>query len=247
MTWIDLPGTANLRDVGGLVTSDGRTVRSGRLLRSANLEQLDDQALARLRDELGVSDVIDLRSDSERAKAGPPRALAAGIRVHPLDLHQPMPKHLVGTLLPWQHEPGEGDLADLYLTYLDRPDSLLAALRVIAGAPGATLVHCAAGKDRTGTVVGIALLTVGVPRDTVVADYALSNERLDEVTELLLRDPVYAVNPVTGRPVRAAATPGSMLEAFFDRIDARHGSLAQWLGSQGWTSADTEALKHSLT
>ncbi len=245
--WIDLPGTANLRDVGGVPARDGRTVARGRLYRAANLQQLLPESVARLTGELGVTDVVDLRTDTERARSGPGPA-DGRVRVHRHDLLPPVPEHLADSpLMPWQHGPEEADLADTYLAYLrDRPDSVVGALRAIAAADGAALVHCAAGKDRTGTVVGLALLCVGVSRADVVADYAATNERLDELTALLLQDPVYAVNPRTGQPVQAWPTPAPVFEKFLAGIDERYGGPLLWLAAQGWTGADTARLEGSL-
>ena len=71
-----------------------------------------------------------------------------------------------------------------YLSYLaTRPDSVVAALDAIASSEGAAVVHCAAGKDRTGTVVGLALKVVGVPDDLVIADYAASAERVPAIMD----------------------------------------------------------------
>ena len=82
--------------------------------------------------------------------------------------------------------------AEHYLGYLARrPDSVAAALEVVATAEGAVVVHCAAGKDRTGTVVAMALDVAGVPHDEIVADYVLTGERLERIVGRLMPREAY--------------------------------------------------------
>ena len=86
--------------------------------------------------------------------------------------------------LPWiDLEPSvelDDEVASVYFSYVvDRPDSVLAALRAVARAPGAALVHCAAGKDRTGTLVALALSVADADRQAIIDDYAASSERVE--------------------------------------------------------------------
>ena len=82
-----------------------------------------------------------------------------------------------------------------YLAYLrHRPDSVVEAVRTMAEPGGAVLVHCAAGKDRTGVVVALALSAAGVSRDAVVADYVATGDRLEAVLARLLASPTYAAD-----------------------------------------------------
>jgi protein-tyrosine phosphatase len=173
--WIELDGLVNLRDVAGIPTTDGRTIAPGRLLRSDNLQDLTPADVDALLD-LGLSDVVDLRSDYEAEKEGPgPLTAHPEVAIHQLSLFREWregvgedkpderPEVLPEEALPWVDlEPSvelENKLAAHYLSYLvDRPDSVVEALRTIAQARGATLVHCAAGKDRMGTIVALALL-----------------------------------------------------------------------------------------
>ena len=118
-------------------------------------------------------------------------------------------------MLPWQGrridgDPDETPAVRVYLGYLhDRPDSIVAALRDVTRAPGAALVHCAAGKDRTGVVCALALDTVGVSRAAVVEDYVATGERLSGILRRLRSSLTYA-GDLDGRPddstVRGPAT-----------------------------------------
>src|SRR5215210_8082998 len=146
--WIDLQGVANLRDVGGLPTTDGGKIIPGRLLRSDNLQTLTRSDIDELLG-LGLTDVVDLRSDYERELEGPGPLLRTGVRVHEFSLFREWrpgvgeekpdvrPEVLPEEALPWVDlEPQvnlDNPIASVYFSYLiDRPDSVIAALRTIA-------------------------------------------------------------------------------------------------------------------
>ena len=259
--WIDLEGLANLRDVGGLPTADGGKIVPGRLLRSDNLQTLTPADIEALLG-LGLTDVIDLRSDYERASEGPGPLTRTGVRRHELSLFrewQPgvgedkpdvRPEVLPEEALPWiDLEPSADighDVASVYFSYLvDRPDSVLAALRAVAYAPGAALVHCAAGKDRTGTVVALALTLAGVEREAVVADYVASSERVEGVVARLLASPTYAEN-LRGRPIASHLSRPEAMTAFLDHIDQSYGGVEALLTRMGWTDEDADQLRAKL-
>ena len=164
-------------------------------------------------------------------------------------------------LLPWQErdastgsavgiaddtEERRRSAAGVYLRYLDdRADSILAALRLIAHTDGATIVHCAAGKDRTGVVVAIALREVGVLPEAVTADYARTAERVDAVVRRLGKRPAYAQDLAMTDPDRHRPRAATM-EKLLAAIDEMHGSVGTWLRTNGWTDQDAAALRHKL-
>ena len=133
-----------------------------------------------------------------------------------------------------------------YLGYLeDRPDQVVAAVRGVATAPGAALVHCAAGKDRTGVVVALALRAVGVRPDAVAADYAATGERLELLLARLRRSPTYA-RDVNSKPAGSHQPQASTMAAFLDQLAARHGGAAEWLAGHGFGPADLGRLQAKL-
>ncbi|MFZ1287748.1 MAG: tyrosine-protein phosphatase [Candidatus Phosphoribacter sp.] len=143
---------------------------------------------------------------------------------------------------------GDHDLwwSDHYLSYLgQRPDSVLGALRTIAGSPGAVVVHCAAGKDRTGTITGLALLAAGAEPRAVVDDFAASAERVAQILERLLSRPVYADN-LRGKTVQEQSPRPETMERLLAVLDRDFGGVLGWLSSQGWTPQDTMALRAKL-
>ena len=125
------------------------------------------------------------------------------------------------------------------------PDSIVAALRHIAEADGATLVHCAAGKDRTGTVVALALSVAGADREAIVADYAASTERMEAILERLLGTQTYAAN-LRDRPMSSHITHPETMQAFLDHVDAEYGGVEPLLARIGWTGSDSERLRTKL-
>jgi protein-tyrosine phosphatase len=144
-----------------------------------------------------------------------------------------------GGRLVKQHQLIRADNLQDYLA--ERPDSVLASLRLMATTAGATVVHCAAGKDRTGVVVAVALDEIGVDRSAIVADYARSSERIAEIVARLSATPVYAPD-LAGKAVDSQAVRPQTMEAFFAELDARFGGAAGWLREQGWRDEDHDAL-----
>jgi protein-tyrosine phosphatase len=232
--WLELEGAVNVRDVGGLVTDDGRTTRPGALLRADNLQDLTAADVAALQ-EWGVRTVLDLRHPAE-VEAHGPGPLADLVEHRGLSLIPQVPdgEAAQAAVPSREHRAGEHPthMEGFYLGYVeDAPQGVAAALRAIAD-DGPVLVHCAAGKDRTGVVVALALLLAGVRRDEVVADYVRSSERIDKVLARLQASPLYG-------PALAEATVDELvpvarsMERFLEGIDETYGGpagLAEALG-----------------
>jgi protein-tyrosine phosphatase len=254
--WLVFDGLVNARDSGGLLTRDGRSVAPHRLLRSDNLQDLSAEDVRRLIEDIGVTDVLDLRSDFEVDREGPGPLASTGVVIHHLSLLPEAPptdadrRPSGDELLPWQ----DGELAErekvgqhtAYLGYLgDRPDSVLAALAAIGSADGAVLVHCAAGKDRTGMIVAMALELAGVERDAVLDDYALTDDRIAEIAARLRSSTTYAAS-LRGRDLDSMRPRRATMQTVLRELDANEGGIAGWLGAHGWTDADTLAVKTKL-
>jgi protein-tyrosine phosphatase len=252
--WIALDGAANVRDVGGLTTTGGRLVKQHQLIRADNLQDLSTVDVRQLVDEIGVRAVADLRAETEVDATGPgPLTREPLVRIEHLSLLPAAGKRTdVATEADAPHRlpssvPERRSLTvNSYLRYLaERPDSVLAALRLMATTAGATVVHCAAGKDRTGVVVAVALDEIGVDRSAIVADYARSSERIAEIVARLSATPVYAPD-LAGKAIDSQAVRPQTMEAFFAELDARFGGAAGWLREQGWRDEDHDALYTQL-
>ncbi|MCU1674777.1 MAG: protein tyrosine/serine phosphatase [Frankiales bacterium] len=238
--WLELDGAVNVRDLGGLRTDDGRTTRPGVVLRSDNLQALSDADLERLR-ALDVRTVVDLRTPTEVEQEGPGPLVAAGMRHVNLDL---IPSWGAERAVPHEQRE-EGDLSHFYLGYLDdAPYAVVQALREIACGAGATVVHCAAGKDRTGVVCALALVVAGVPREDVVADYALTGERIELIYDRLVGAVSYA-DDLRTRALDDMRPHALSMRHFLDRLDERGGPLA-WLTEHGFGPDEQAALRERL-
>jgi protein-tyrosine phosphatase len=257
--WIDLEGAVNARDLGGVPLADGGAVVSGRLLRSDNLQDLTARDVDHLVADHGLRAVIDLRTGVEVRLEGPGPLIAdERVVVEHRSLYPEAGEHTdvieADTIVPWQNGvhgadlPGESPTVQTYFGYLERrPDSIVGALATIAAPPedGAALVHCAAGKDRTGLVVALALEVAGAPREAIVADYALTSERIDRIVFRLAGSPTYARDMVTDDPQHHAARPESMRRVL-ELLDERHGSPAGWLDAHGFGADAAGRLRARL-
>jgi protein tyrosine/serine phosphatase len=187
-------GIHNFRDFGGYATPEGR-VRTGRLFRSAHYATATDDDLAAFAG-LGMSAIVDLRRPAERARFVTRRAPGCGARIiaYGAPSEEIEPPHL-GTL----GEPGltvadiTARMVEVYQTLAHEPGHLQVfgdAFAVLAEADGPIVVHCHAGKDRTGLIVAFIQHTLGVSADDIMADYLLTNtasridERLPEIARL---------------------------------------------------------------
>jgi protein tyrosine/serine phosphatase len=253
--WVELTGAVNVRDLGGLPTTDGSATRFGRVLRSDNLQDLTPQDVDRLVGTLRVRHVIDLRTTIEVVQTGPgPLTRVPDVTIHH---HSLMTEHLdqveidAATVLPWStngaDQPREWVPAgQFYSSFLEqRPDSVVAALRAMTGADGAAIAHCAAGKDRTGVICALALSVAGVRRDAIVADYALTADRFPLVHARLSSSTTYAAD-LADRPIDSHLPKAEFMVAFLDAVDQTYGGPLRWLEANGWTSADTNSLRTRL-
>jgi protein-tyrosine phosphatase len=266
--WVRLDGTTNMRDLGGLPTADGARTVPGRILRSDNLQTLSADDVRRLVGEFGLREVIDLRTTAEilLEGRGPLRDVPEVTHRHfsllperghhtdvfaveeddPLDL----PSGWVESLLPRQtaaHDEGEPPAVRSYLSYLaDRGDHVVGALRALTVAePGASVVHCAAGKDRTGVVVALALAVAEVPHQEIVTDYAMTAEVIEALVAKLAASPTYAED-MERRDIASHTPRAATMDRVLALLDARFGGPAGWLETHGFGADERAALRSRL-
>ncbi len=248
-TWIDLDGLFNLRDLGGMRTDSGAEILPGKLWRSDNLQTLTAADIATMR-ELGLTDVVDLRSGFERYTEGPsPLSDAAWVSHHWHSLIMEVDDGLSDAAVPLPTHTSEllaDPIAASYLGYIsERPAAVIASMRVVANAEGAALIHCAAGKDRTGTVIALTLGALGVPRADIVEDYARTSERIAMVVTQMRQAASYN-GRLDNVPMELFHARPEVMEALFGVIDDVWGGVDPLLSTMGWTSADQKALEARL-
>ena len=172
-------GIDNLRDAGGYPTRHGRPVAWGRLIRSGHLADATAADRERLT-RLGIGEIHDFRRYSEREMH--PTPSLAGVNTHLYELRMGSTHGFLDRLIAGEMTPAKTHqmMIDGYRSYItDHQKEYGRLLRQLAhpAAHGA-LLHCTAGKDRTGVGIALTLLALGVDRDTVLEDYLLSTETL---------------------------------------------------------------------
>jgi protein-tyrosine phosphatase len=249
---IPLEGAHNFRDLGGYAASDGRRLRWGRLYRSDHLGGLTAGDLERL-SQLGVRLVCDFRTDAEREEepdrlptSNPPEVLSlpiGGKGVDPLAIRE---KIASGDL-------GDTDFAEMltmgnraFVTGF-RAEYAAMLKRVADPASQPALVHCTAGKDRAGFASAVLLMALGVPRETILADFLLTNvyteKQAQKMVWVIRFASFFRLSAADIRPL-FGVQPG-YLQAAFDAIDEHFGSddafLRDGLGLQDEARAELRA------
>lgn len=214
---------ANFRDVGGLPAADGRQIRSGRLFRSDSLQELGDGDIANFVDHLGIRYIIDLRTAEESVQQGrgPLGSYPIGYLNVPL-VDVDAPSGPAGQVVLTQ-----------YLQHLDHDPNLPLAVEMVAHTVRLpTVVHCAAGKDRTGVVLALVELLLGVPEEHVVADYMRTAANLDLVLARLRRWPRYADN-MARLPAEIYRCEEHVIRGLLDEMSRHYGGAAGWARQRG--------------
>lgn len=234
---LGLEGAPNFRDIGGYTTVDGRHVRWGEVYRSSELAKLTPADAARV-DSLHVDTVVDLRTEEERSRAAsvwthePPNVYASP---------KPSLAPVMHTILAAAGTP-EGARSGLIEFYSHMPDDYrteyAAMFHRIAAGDLPMLVHCTAGKDRTGVAVALLLTAVGVPRQTVVDDYSLTEKLVPPAAAAAQRPApvgaaVPAASPLAQLPEESRRalwrSDPLYIEAALDSMQREYGSIDGYL------------------
>jgi protein-tyrosine phosphatase len=251
-----IAGTYNSRDTGGIPLTAGGSTRAGVLYRSDALAGTTDDGVRTLTAS-PIGTIIDFRTDME--KAGAPNRVGAHRRFAAVEL--PL-LDATFTGMPSAADLDEAamreafaripSLADLYIRMLDSAAATFAEVARLVAKPvddtyGGVLVHCTAGKDRTGVAVALLLDAAGADRGAVIADYVLSETNLaGEWTELMLaRLKAWGVPVIPAITDLVTATPPEAIKAALAWLDERGGS-ARYLCSAGLSDADLGALRDRI-
>ncbi|QUD86721.1 tyrosine-protein phosphatase [Phenylobacterium montanum] len=234
---LPLEGVLNFRDYGGYATTSGGTLRRGRLYRSAHHGRATDADLAAMAD-LGIAVIVDLRRPNERRREPSRRPQGFDGQVIESDLGDVDDD-------PWWSFVRQSDLSEeafrQYLMdyYRNAPfeprhvDLYARYFQALGEADGAVLIHCAAGKDRTGLLAALTHHLTGVSREDLIADYLLTNVAISFEQRMPLM--VQAISEGAGREPSEAAVRVAMgvdeayLLQALAAIEAAHGDLDAYL------------------
>ena len=230
---LDFEGCVNFRDLGGYRTVDGRMVAWRRLFRADGLSKLTDADIVLMAD-LGLATVIDLRTHDEAAQRGS----------FPVDR---VPVSYVGLpltdVLPATEDlPDWGEAAYVATRYgsmvSEGGPMLTSAIQALStGTALPAVMHCSAGKDRTGVLSALILAFLGVPDETIVDDYALSAAAMGLLLERLKAEYPDAVEEVERYAPAVLHVVPETMEQFLAELKVQYGTYELLAESLGVTEA----------
>jgi protein-tyrosine phosphatase len=239
---VPVDGLVNIRDLGGIPTADGRLVRARQVIRSDNPRGMTSQGQADLSGLVAPALIVDLRVQIEVQREGYEIA------------HDPA--RIVNLPMVPQSAIGQADivagladnLVDDYLLQLEaNADAIVGALRLIADPDNRpVVVHCTAGKDRTGIVVAMLLSILGVEREVIVEDYHLTSRNTATILERVRSAPVFQENGLATAPEWIFASEPETMRTFLEHMADRYGSAEQWALDHGLAAVEIEQLRATL-
>jgi len=235
---VAVEGCLNFRDLGGYPIESGGTLRWRMLFRADGLHALSARGVATVRDQIGLGDIIDLRSSAELALDGRGLLEREEIRFHHLPLFDGARTQAGGAAPVFG-----SSLADLYFGMIDYARGPIAkVITVLARTNEPAVFHCAAGKDRTGVISALLLSLLGVREELIVADYAATRDALDKIVERLMASEGYQGMFDELPPDTLHADPETM-EGFLARVRSEFGSMTGYTREIGVDPADVERLR----
>jgi protein-tyrosine phosphatase len=236
---INLEGAYNLRDLGGLPAAGGRSTRAGAMLRSDSLHALPEDSQTALL-ERGLRTLIDLRHPNELAARPNVFADSPHVSYINVSLLNAAPASAGGA-------PRPTDLPTINRLWLDEAQAAIAeVLRAIASSEQPVLVQCHAGKDRTGLIVALTLSAVGVDRETIAADYALSAEYLGREWLTSARSLVVQSGVPIEQAEKMLISPPEFMLGALAYVDEKYGGIDAYLQHIGITDEERQALREGL-
>lgn len=239
---LGIDGLHNVRDLGGLRTRDGRVVRSRQVIRSDNPRGLTEQGQRDLISVIAPRLVIDLRMVIETERQG--YCLDdSSVRV----VNLPMIPQAAAN--QEQLDAGATDnLLDDYLRQVEvNADSAVGALRLIADPANLpTVIHCTAGKDRTGIVVAMLLDILGVGHDEIVADYHVTTSNMAPILARIRAARVFHDIGLAAAPDWLFASEPATMREFLRLMTERYGSAEGWALGKGLSLAEIARLRDTL-
>ncbi len=238
---IEIPGLLNVRDLGGLPVEGGGETKFGRIFRGPQPDDLDESAVK----ELGVDRIIDLRTEAEGQDGRSSRIAQMVEDRHEVSvLNEPMtPERLI--------EASERGPAPTYIGMLDDLERVSEVLELLSDDSNLpTYVHCTLGKDRTGVITALILSAIGVHREAIVEDYALTGRYIEQIMARRMsskpgaRERMEAIGPHVLKIIMGAE-PETM-EKTLAGINEKYGSAAEYVLALENGEAILTGLKRKL-
>ena len=239
---LDIDGLVNVRDLGGLRTVDGRKVRSGQVVRSDNPKSLSEQGHAELIAEVSPRTVVDLRMDMEVEREG------YTLIDHSVTVinHAMVPQSGV---TPEQIQAGMADnLVEDYRRQIEaNATSIIAALELIADESSRpVIIHCTAGKDRTGIVTALLLDILGVDHETIVADYHVTHGNMAPILERIRAAQVFQDNGLATAPMWIFEAHPDTMREFLQHVTETYGGAEGYVLAKGMAPQTVARLRADL-
>lgn len=241
---VSLEAVHNFRDLGGYPTAAGARVRQGVIYRADGLHRLTDSDLEVV-SSIGIRTVVDLRTHGELAEHGTFPA-----EKFPVEFH-----HVPIIDATWQHMdlPDFDDDADfLHHAYTEMlaegRDKFARAFEIVAGAAENPVVyHCAAGKDRTGLLTMMILGVLGVSREHIVADFALTDQAIARLRRWLADVHPEAIVRMDSHPSHYFSANPRAMERVLEDVERSHGGVAGLVGEIGVSADAMATLRAQMT
>ena len=261
---IAFEGIENARELGGLQMQDGRRIRAGKLVRSAELSKATDADVALLKKRFGLTDVFDFRFEAERSKAMDreidgvkntwlstlPEKFVAAFASGRADTTVVQSQNLMETLSEYAFNPKAQQMAQMLYPAIVMDTTSQKRygefLRGVLSSKGGALWHCSQGKDRCGWGSAFVLAALGASRETIVEDFALSNVSYASAVEAISAKIVEKGGGEAELSFIRAMIGVSVenFESTLDLIDSRYGSLQAYLEQAlGFSAEEQESLK----
>jgi protein-tyrosine phosphatase len=244
-----LKSVLNFRDVGAVVSADGKPIMKGLVFRSANVDKISRQDINKLH-KLGIKTIIDFRAPSERKKNFSRIENIERISIV-MDFDKVTREKLKPYLLQKNSENRIADISNsLYIEMLDASLPAVKQVHEILLSPERCpiLIHCQAGKDRTGILSAVIQLAMRADRQSIIEDYLKSNEALMPFFKrtLLIRKIVsFGFFPYKNL-LFAITVRQRNIESVLDRINSHFGGIEAFLESSGFEAGNLEILRERL-
>jgi len=235
-------GCFNFRDIGGYPAADGRTVRWGRYFRTGRQDRMTEQDIERVR-ELGIRTQIDLRRPDEVRDQGRGPLEDLGATYHNIAVIPEGGSDQLSRLVG-----DSGISGQRYLGYLDfGPEPWVRMFEIFARAGSQPiLLHCTAGKDRTGVSTAFLLSVLGVDRPLIEADYVLTNRDVSRQADFIEDTTGFPEGMNRASMIHAAGVPDDAIGDFLDGIEERWGGPLGYLRHIGISDATMETVREEF-